>query len=268
MYNEEAGAERAVARIGEVLRERVPTARLVVVDDGSRDRTLERLRAARRAGLDFELVESPANQGYGGALRLGARRAAELGATWALFIDSDLTNPPEEIPTFRAAMTDDVDIVKACRYSGGARPDVPLKRRVFSRGGAITARLLGGGPHRDPTNGFRAVRLEPYLELPLQERGFSVILEELYWARRVGLRGVDVPSTLSSRPADLRSTSFHYTGRQLWAYLRWPLRTALERLGAGLWRARPADGRPADGRPGAGSAPHGDMPRAPVRARG
>jgi glycosyltransferase involved in cell wall biosynthesis len=230
MYNEEAGARHCVERIlGEL--EALPcSSRLVAVDDGSTDATLAILRAAVADGLDLDVVASPANQGYGGALRTGAARAAELGASWALFMDSDLTNPPEHIGRFLAAMGPDVDVVKACRFPHGDAGTVPLKRRAFARVAAVLARTLGGGPHRDPTNGYRAVRVDRYLELPLADRGFSVIMEEQYWARRVGLRGVDVPTTLSARATGLRPSSFQYSRQQLWAYLRWPLRTAADRL--------------------------------------
>lgn len=225
MFDEEAGARRCVDHILPVLAT-MPGSILVVVDDGSRDRTLEILRDLRNGGAPFELVEGGTNRGYGGALRLGAQRAAALGATWALFIDSDLTNPPSQIPEFAAAAGDDVDFVKACRYCrDGSTGDVPMFRVVVSRVGNLVARVLTGLPHADLTNGFRAVRLDRYLVLDLHERGFGAIMEEMYWAKRLGWRGAALPSVLHDRAADLRPTSFRYTWRQVWQYLRWPLRT-------------------------------------------
>jgi dolichol-phosphate mannosyltransferase len=246
MYNEEAGARLCVERILAVLAAESGSCRLIVVDDGSTDATLSVLRATLAAGPDFDIVASPSNQGYGAALRTGAAHAAGLGATWVLFMDSDLTNPPEHIPRFLDAMTADVDVVKACRFPHGDAASVPFKRRMLTRAAAVLARSLGGGVHRDPTNGFRALRVVPYLELPLTERGFSVIMEEQYWARRAGLRGVDVPTTLSARADELRPSAFKYSRQQLWAYLRWPLRTASDRACSVYTQARGLGARSRD----------------------
>jgi dolichol-phosphate mannosyltransferase len=231
MYNEEAGAERCVTSLSQVLAGLGNDAALVVVDDGSCDATLDRLDAQRRTAARVDIVVKEQNEGYGAALRTGAAHADSIGAEWVIFMDSDLTNPPAQIADFVAAMSDDLDLIKACRYcAGGGMVDVPFRRRVFSRAGNLVARALAGGPHRDPTNGFRAFRTRSYLALPLKDRGFSVILEELFYARRLGLRGADIPTLLSDRSSDLRPSSFHYSPRQMWAYLRWPLRTAADRL--------------------------------------
>jgi dolichol-phosphate mannosyltransferase len=228
MYNEERGARTCVEAITAVTRED-PRLGLVVVDDGSADETVTRLREAQAAGLEFDLVEGGVNRGYGGAIGLGAKRAGELGAEWVLFMDSDLTNPPTEIARFVDAAAEEVDVVKASRFGGGgAMVGVPMKRRIFSVGGNVVARLLVGGPHRDVTNGFRAIRTARYLELELTERAFPVIVEEMYHARVRNWPGVDVPSVLTSRTEG--TSSFRYSRTTLWHYLRWPLKTAGVRL--------------------------------------
>jgi len=79
------------------------------------------------------------------------------------------------------------------------------------------------------TNGFRAFHLDTYLDLPLTQNGFGVILEEMYWARVHKLRGASIPGVLTNRTNDLRPTSFRYSWKQIWQYLRWPLKTAAMR---------------------------------------
>lgn len=232
MFNEEAGARRCLDRVlGALAVERQDTG-VIVVNDGSSDGTLLTLQAALDSGLDFELVDSSVNRGYGGALRLGAERASALGADWVVFMDSDLTNPPEQIADFRRSIeAEAVDFVKACRYCAtGSTGDVPFRRMIVSRVGNLVARALAGVDHRDLTNGFRAFRTRTYLEMPLTELRFAVILEEMYWARRLELVGIELPSTLSKRAAELRPTSFAYTPSTLWSYLRWPTRAARERI--------------------------------------
>jgi dolichol-phosphate mannosyltransferase len=231
MHNEEAAAERCVTEIGAVIAELNGDAVLVVVDDGSTDATAEILDRCRSIVPDLHVVVQERNGGYGAALRAGAAHAGSIGADWVVFMDSDLTNPPGQIRDFVDAIADDVDLIKASRYSpGGAVIGVPVGRRVVSRAGNVVARLLLGGPHRDPTNGFRAFRTNTYLELPLTEPGFSVIVEELYHARRLGLRGADIPTRLTNRASALRPSSFHYSLGQFWSYLRWPLRSLADRL--------------------------------------
>ena len=230
MFNEELGARRCLDRVCSVVESLDCPVTVVAVDDGSSDSTLRVLEEALADGLRFDLVAGGINRGYGGALREGALRADAAGADWVLFMDSDLTNPPEQIGEFTAAARDDIDVVKACRYCReGSTGDVPVKRVLISRLGNVVARALTGIPHLDLTNGFRAFRMSSFLGLPLHVRGFAVILEEMYFVRLRGLRIASLPTSLTDRAGDLRPTSFRYTARQLWAYLRWPVRTAAAR---------------------------------------
>src|SRR5262245_54737294 len=112
MFNEVAGASACVERVCTCLSD-IPTAELIVVDDGSTDATVAELERALARGWQFTLVEGVVNRGYGGALQVGARHAAERGATWLLFMDSDLTNPPEQIGQFMAAARTGDDVIKA-----------------------------------------------------------------------------------------------------------------------------------------------------------
>jgi dolichol-phosphate mannosyltransferase len=230
MFNEEAGARRCVDRVGLAIEGRTDIF-LVVIDDGSRDGTVSELREAQRGGACFEIVEGSINRGYGRALRTGAEHAAQMGADWVLFMDSDLTNPPEQIGEFSRVIDDQLDMVKACRYCpGGSTGDVPFRRMIVSRCGNLLARWLMAIPHRDLTNGFRAFPVSRYLALELTEPGFAVILEEAYWVGRSRLRTAELPTALTDRASDLRPTSFRYSPQQVWAYLRWPLRSAKDRV--------------------------------------
>ena len=116
-------------------------------------------------------------------------------------MDSDLTNDPRDIPRFAARMHDGVDVIKASRYTArgphGRRPvatrDRLARRQRSSRGRSY--RL----PLRDCTNGFRAVRTSLLTRMRLEERGFPVIMEELYWCRFLATSFAEVPVTLTRR---------------------------------------------------------------------
>ncbi len=235
MFNEEAGAERCVAGIARALAPLPNRTALIVVDDGSRDGTRALLERLGAAYPQLELVPHSVNQGYGAALTTGARRASARGFEYVLFMDSDLTNSPDDIRRFAAAMAGGPDVIKATRYSeGGSVAGVPFYRVAVSAAGNTVARLLFRLPIHDCTNGFRAVRTSVLDRMRLTERGFAIIMEELYWCRFLAQRYVEVPVTLTNRTAAQRPTSFAYTPAVFWRYLRYPLRAFAGLRPAGL----------------------------------
>jgi dolichol-phosphate mannosyltransferase len=230
MYNEVAGARRCVETVLPELHKLGQDWFLIVVDDGSNDGTALLLDELRTANEGLRVVHQSVNRGYGAALRTGASLAAQLGAEWALFMDSDLTNPPGDISRFARAMTSSVDYVKASRYMvGGATNGVPFKRWLISRTGNLVAGRLMGLPLSDITNGFRAIRSRIFVDMPLKEQRFALIAEEAYWAARWRLRCAEIPTILANRDLALRGTSFRYSPKTFYAYGRFPLMAAAER---------------------------------------
>jgi dolichol-phosphate mannosyltransferase len=226
MFNEEAGAARCVAAVTAVLPTLGRRCGLIVVEDGSRDRTGEVLEKARRTA-DFTLVRHGRNRGYGAALRTGAEEASRQGYDYVLFMDSDLTNPPEHVVAFLPAMDRGADVIKGCRYCSGGRVEgVPWRRYVISRLGNLLVEHLFGVGVRDATNGFRCVKTDVFLAMPLTEPGFSGIMEEMYWAKRLGCSFANVPTTLYSRSEGHRGSSFTYKPSTFWKYLRYALKAA------------------------------------------
>ena len=243
VYDEERGISETVATVLGVLDGLERETRLIMVEDGSSDGSRQVLEDLARRHDRLHLEVHDVNRGYGAALRTGAAAADRLGLEWILFMDSDLTNSPDEIPRFAALLDGPVDYVKASRFvPGGSMAGVPRRRRVLSVTANRVARLAAGRSVSDPTNGFRAIRTKAFLEMPLGERDFAIIMEELVWARRLGLRCADVPSTLTSRGEDRRGTSFGYTPSLLWRYSRYTLSLAAARF------SRPRESRvPAHG---------------------
>jgi dolichol-phosphate mannosyltransferase len=229
VYNEEATIEGALGAIVDAARRYEGEALVIAVDDGSSDDSLaivERLTAA----LDLlGLVRHEANQGYGAALRTGASRARELEVEYVAFIDSDLTNPPEDLLTIGRLAAEGHRYIKGSRFvAGGSMAAVPLRRRGVSRAGNLVGAALFGAGVRDVTNGFRAVRLADYVLWPLREPGFAAIVEELYWARRNGLEVVEFPTVLTARGEGQRGSAFPYSAGLIRSYLRYPLRARLK----------------------------------------
>lgn len=135
-YNEEDGIRSIMERVlavREALRDvGVDSLELLVVDDGSSDRTAELVRAQPGATL----VQHARNSGYGAALKTGF--AAATGE-WIGFLDADGTYPPEYFPTMvKAAYAEHADLVIGSRMAG-AESQMPVTRRI---GNLIFARLV------------------------------------------------------------------------------------------------------------------------------
>lgn len=199
---------------------------VIFVDDGSTDNTLQVLKPH----IDRELHEVLAlenNSGYGLACYKGARHAFSRGFEWVIFIDSDLTNPLEDVLGMISAIRENNDLqyVKGDRFSDlKSLRNVEPKRRIFT----TVARFVSLPCFRffvsDPTNGFRAIRRDVFPKTEPSSPDFSSILEELYFVYKMRARCLNFPTNLYARTSTRRKTSFSYTPNQIWNYLRWCLR--------------------------------------------
>jgi dolichol-phosphate mannosyltransferase len=228
MYNEEPGAENCVLQVCEALSAIPCESKLIAVNDGSRDRTGEILDRLGPSFPNLTIVHHAKNSGYGAALRTGVSTAAKAGFDYTLFMDSDLTNHPRDLPRFVDRMREGYDVIKATRYSGGGGVSgVPAYRVVISRVGNWIAGLLFRLPVHDCTNGFRAARTDILSRMRLTENRFPIIMEELYWSKYLARSFAEVPVTLTNRDATLRPTSFAYRPSVFWQYLKYPVRAFL-----------------------------------------
>ena len=239
VYNEERGIERSCQSIVEVAKRYPGRTVVIAVDDGSSDSSAAILAELESKTELLQVCTHIANAGYGAALRTGARRAAALGFEYVAFIDSDLTNPPEDLLKIGELAGRGHTYIKGSRFiAGGGMGAVPFRRRVFSELGNSVGRTLFGTGLRDVTNGFRAVRTDLYLTWPLQERGFAVIVEELDWALQAQLEPVEFPTVLTVRDSEQRTSSFPYHLRLILSYLRYPMRAQRRRLCRALTRSK------------------------------
>jgi len=195
-WNEEDGiaaiAERVWA-VGPALREvGIDDLELIVVDDGSRDRTAE-----VAGSFPFvRLLRHPVNRGYGAAIKTGFSKArGDLVA----FLDADGTYPPENLPALcRVAREDGAEVVVGSRRSGAAS-QMPLVRRVGNFVWSSLVSLIGNQRVADPASGMRVLQRSALDHLyPLPDGlHFTPVMSTR--AVHEGLRVVEVPVAYSER---------------------------------------------------------------------
>lgn len=155
-YNEENGIAEIAARVLSVRpalkKVGVDQLELLVVDDGSRDRTAE--VAAGIQGVS--LIRHPKNKGYGAALKTGFGKASgELIG----FLDADGTYPPEYFPQLCQAALKGTDLVIGSRMAG-EDSKMPFMRRVGNFFFANLLTLLSRQKVTDSASGMRVFRRE------------------------------------------------------------------------------------------------------------
>ncbi len=153
-FNEEDGIAQVIERVRPVrhaLEQLGMGLEMLIVDDGSRDRTAQVVERYR----DVRLVRHPCNRGYGAAIKTGFRHAS---GEYLAFIDADGTYPPESLPDLcRAALQQNADLVIGSRMSG-ARSEMPLTRRIGNTAYSILLSLIGNVVVRDTCSGMRLLR--------------------------------------------------------------------------------------------------------------
>src|SRR5215213_8003756 len=155
-YNEENGIAEIAARVLSITpalkKVGVDQLELLVVDDGSKDRTA----AVAAAIPGVSLIHHPQNKGYGAALKTGFSKASgELIG----FLDADGTYPPEYFPQLCQAALDGHDLVIGSRMAG-ADSKMPFTRRVGNFFFANLLTLLSRQKVTDSASGMRVFKRE------------------------------------------------------------------------------------------------------------
>ncbi len=164
-YNEEEGIAEIVHRVlavGPALKKvGIAQLELLVVDDGSKDRTAEIVSQID----DVRLIRQEKNRGYGGALKNGFSQAC---GEYIGFLDADGTYPPEYFPQLCQEAMNGSDLVIGSRMAG-ADSEMPVTRRIGNFFFANLLSLVGRQKVTDSASGMRVFRrdiLERLYPLP------------------------------------------------------------------------------------------------------
>ena len=163
--------------------------RVIVVDDGSRDETAERARAA---GAD--VIVHNANRGKGHAVRSGLARVFSEDLTHVLLLDGDMQHLPAEAAALlaEAARSGAEAVLGERRFE---RDRMPAPRYHANRIGSRVLSWFVGVPLKDTQCSFRVFRVDALRPLRLTARGYEIETEMLVKVRRRGGRLATVPVT-------------------------------------------------------------------------
>jgi glycosyltransferase involved in cell wall biosynthesis len=204
-FNEEAILARAIRSVP---REIAGFGRVevLVVDDGSTDRTAE---VAREAGGD-RVVRLPAHRGLAAAFSAGLEEALAMGADVIVNFDADLQYDAADIPSLVAPiLAGEADLVVGDRGPGTLEHFSPGKR-LLQRLGSWVVRQASGLEVADAASGFRALSREAARRVNVFSR-MTYTLETLIQAGSKDLRVASVP--VKARPPERRSRLFTSVGR-------------------------------------------------------
>lgn len=168
-YNEEKGIATIINRVlavrSDLKNAHVDRLELLVVNDGSRDKTAAIAQEIADKDPDLKVISHPKNRGYGAALKTGfAMASGELVG----FLDADGTYPPEYFPKLCQAAIDGGDIVIGSRMMG-ADSKMPVTRRIGNIFFATLLSILGAQRVTDSASGMRVFKrsiLERIFPLP------------------------------------------------------------------------------------------------------
>ncbi len=222
-YNEEEIIEKFARKIEQDVKLEEDY-ELLIVNDGSRDKTKQIVERIAQAFSNIRIVNHPKNKGLGAALRTGFKNAR---GRVIVTMDSDLTHPPKLVRKLVEG-TKKADVCIASRYvGGGGMRNVPRWRVLISVIANRIFALAFGSNVRDITAGFKAYRVEKIKKIKITKTGFEVQLEIMVKLIKNRATFNEIPLVLVNRKIGKSKFSFFrmipkyaFNVSKLWFY-RW-----------------------------------------------
>ena len=196
-YNEEHRLGHSLVRLIEFAASQAYEAEIIVVDDGSSDRTAEIARQAEEVSgsVSLRLLQHESNRGKGAAVRTGATAA---DGDYVMYLDADLATPPEEYAKLLAALDGGADVAAGSRVQpdgSDMRASQPAWRRIGGRLFGLARRRFLLPDIADTQCGFKAFRRSAAQAIFSRQRidRLTFDAELLYLATRLGLTIAQVP---------------------------------------------------------------------------
>ena len=156
MANEEQDFVPFINMMNFVINELNPGQVYFVIDNASKDRTLELCNELSAKDKRYVTVWAPENRNVVDAYVRGLRVAYEAGHDIIIEMDAGLSHDPRAIPMFLRVLNEGNECAFGSRFiNGGSMGDSPFKRRMLSKTGTVLANILLGTKLHDMTSGFQ-----------------------------------------------------------------------------------------------------------------
>jgi dolichol-phosphate mannosyltransferase len=222
-----------IDRFLRAVRQAIPDADVLIVDDNSPDGTAAIAESAAAELGNIKVLRRPGKQGLGSAYRNGFQVALDEGYDIIVSMDADFSHDPAVIPALRQRIINGADGVVGSRYvPGGGTKHWPVYRRLLSRwGNRYTAGVMRL-PIRDCTSGFRAYRATALRDIDpssTSAEGYAFLTELVRRLTRRNFIVEEHPIMFVDREHGTSKMSGKIIRESMWRVTRWGIRD--------LWRS-------------------------------
>ena len=187
---------------------------ILVIDDGSPDGTAQIVQKMidTQFGDKLFIIQRSGKLGLGTAYITGFKWALQKGYQFIFEMDADFSHNPDDLERLYKACTDGgADMAIGSRYvPGGKIENWPLKRKIYSRGGAIYTKMITWSPINDQTAGFICYSRKVLDTIDLDTItyvGYAFQVEMKFAAWKLGFKIKEVPITFVDRRAGISKMS-------------------------------------------------------------
>ena len=228
-YNELVNAPLLVRRIFKY----IPESNILVVDDGSPDKTADAIRELQQEFPTLHLLERKTKLGLGSAYRLGFTWGLERGYEELIEMDADLSHRVRDLKKMIDAkeLQPDVDLVIGSRWiPGGKTENWSRGRELLSRAANLYVRAMLGLGVRDSTAGFRIYSASMLKRLNMESiksEGYSFQIEMTRAVHELDGKIIEVPITFRERENGVSKMSKKIVGEAMILVTHWGLKRFL-----------------------------------------
>ena len=228
-YNELTNAPLLIRRIFK----QIPNSDVLVVDDGSPDKTGDAIRELQQEFPTLQLLERKTKLGLGSAYRLGFAWGLERGYEELIEMDADLSHRVRDLKKMidEKELQPNTDLVIGSRWiPGGKTENWSRGRELLSRAANLYVRAMVGLGVRDSTAGFRIYSASMLKRLNMESiksEGYSFQIEMTRAVHKLGGKIIEVPITFRERENGVSKMSKKIVGEAMILVTLWGLKRFL-----------------------------------------
>ncbi len=171
---------------------------VIVVDDGSSDKTLNELKKTKA-----KILNHKTNKGKGEALKTGFRYALKNKYDYLILMDGDGQHDPKEISKFLEAIKGNPDLIIGCRMK--RHSNMPYTRRISNFVTSAIISTKGGTWIKDTQSGYRAIKVNYLKKLNLRGKKYDLESEMLnkMMKRKAKIWGIQIKTIYADEKSSI-----------------------------------------------------------------